>query len=654
MKLTLLNNILIFRIFYFIFVLIYSSSSFAQSPHSFKYQAVVRDANGAAISNSSVGVMINIYMDSCNGNNVYRETFVVTSNDYGLINLNVGEGQVISPTPIGALNWSSGSFFIETSIDLTGSGSNFQYMSCSQLLSVPYALYAENAGSSTPGPQGVTGPTGSGGSTGPTGPIGPPGATGLQGIQGATGPQGLPGVTGSVGLQGVTGPAGATGLQGPTGPPGATGSSATNHDWYGASTTSPAANINDDIYTNGNVGIGKNNPQTSLDVVGTATITNQTDGAVLLDLNSERNWQFKQLGTGAASSLELASINGGGNKNFVINTLGNVGVGTQTPQKKLDVSGNRADLLLKTTESSAMNGDVLSSILFYNDDMSSGATGKRIGSGIRYRAQDDYGRGQLEFTNSTTNPSSSWNDTPNYSDNTVTRMVIKYDGKIGMGTTSPARNLEIENNGSYVGLKIQNTDATSAWSILEKDNNMFTIFQDGENYHRLTIDSSGNVGIGTTTPAYKLHVYGRIKTSGITESSDERLKENINDLTASLEKVLQLRGVTYNWKDKNEYSSATQIGLIAQEVKKIIPELVDQDQQGLYSVQYSHLVPLLVEAIKELNTLLGQTQQNVLNLEDKVAENKEEIQQLNQVLLDIYGYLGIAPNENVKKDISKK
>ena len=118
--------------------------------------------------------------------------------------------------------------------------------------------------------------------------------------------------------------------------------------------------------------------------------------------------------------------------------------------------------------------------------------------------------------------------------------------------------------------------------------------------------------------------------------------------------MLQLRGVTYNWKDKNEYSSATQIGLIAQEVKKIIPELVDQDQQGLYTVQYSHLVPLLVEAIKELNTLLGQTQQNVLNLEDKVAENKEEIQQLNQVLLDIYGYLGIAPNENVKKDISKK
>ena len=89
-------------------------------------------------------------------------------------------------------------------------------------------------------------------------------------------------------------------------------------------------------------------------------------------------------------------------------------------------------------------------------------------------------------------------------------------------------------------------------------------------------------------------------------------------------------------------------------MKNIIPELVDQDQEGFYSVQYSHLVPLLVEAIKELNSLLDQTQNNVHNLEEKVANNQDEIQQLNQVLLDIYGHLGIAPNKNVKKDISKK
>ena len=633
-----------------LFIIVVFSTCFltAQSPHSFKYQAIIRDANGSAMINTSVGVMINLFQDSCNGNNIYRESFVVTSNNYGLINLNIGEGAQISPNSLGSINWATGPYFIETAIDLTGTGSNHQVMTCSQLLSVPYALYAETSGSSTPGPQGIqgeTGPTGLAGATGDAGPTGPTGATGQNGLVGPTGP------TGAIGQNGLVGPTGATGqngLIGPTGATGATGMPGSNHDWYEANLTSAPNDINDDIYTNGNVGVGKNNPQTSLDLVGTATITNQSDGGVLLDLNTERNWQFKQLGTGASTSLELVSVTGGGNKNFVINTLGNVGVGTQTPQKKLDISATRADLLLKTAQSSAQNGDVLSSILFYNDDMSSGASGKRIGSGIRYRAQDAYGKGQLEFTNGTTNPSSSWNDTPNYNDNTITRMVIKQDGKIGMGTSSPARNLEIENSGSYVGLKIDNSDASSAWSILEKDNNMFTIFQDVVGYHRFTIDSTGNVGIGTTSPNYKLHVYGRIKTSGITESSDERLKENISDLTNALEKVIQLRGVSYNWKDKANYSEKTQIGLIAQEVEKIIPELVDCDSQGYYAVQYTHLVPLLIEAVKELNNLISERDNEIDLIQSKLDKNSTDIDRLNRLVLDIYSQIGkSSPKNNV-------
>jgi len=76
-----------------------------------------------------------------------------------------------------------------------------------------------------------------------------------------------------------------------------------------------------------NVGIGTPVPSTLLDVNnGTLKVTNQSDGAVLLDLNTEHNWQFRQLGTGLASALELASVGGGGNKNFLINTLGYVGI----------------------------------------------------------------------------------------------------------------------------------------------------------------------------------------------------------------------------------------------------------------------------------------------------------------------------------------
>ena len=561
----------------------------------------------------------------------------------------------LSPQPFSAISWSTGLFFIETAIDLNGTGSNHQFMTCSQLLSVPFALYAESSGNSSPGP---TGPTGQIGSTGDTGDMGSTGSTGVTGDVGSTGATGLTGdigptgATGNTGLTGSIGVTGATGEIGATGPTGATGIDA---DWHVANTTNSPLNINDDLFTYGKVGIGENDPQTPLDVIGTATITNQTDGGVLLDLNTERNWQFKQLGTGPATSLELASIDGGANKNFVINTAGYVGVGTTSPQKKLDISATRPDILLKTTQSSATNGDVLSSILFYNDDMSTNASGKRVGSGIRYRAEDAYGKAQLEFTNGTTNPSATWNDTPNYSDNTITRMVIKHDGKIGMGTTSPARNLEIENSGSYVGLKIDNTDASSAWSILEKNNNMFTIFQDVAGYHRFTIDSTGNIGIGTTNPGYKLHVYGRIKTSGITESSDVRLKKDIIQLTNALEKIIQLRGVSYQWKDpkSQNYTNGTHLGLIAQEVNEIYPQLVDQDSEGYLSVQYSHLVPVLIEAIKELNSIILEKDSQINDLKSSVDYNSSEIKHLSTLILSMYPALGMDEKTPVQLNSSK-
>src|SRR6185503_2253938 len=102
-------------------------------------------------------------------------------------------------------------------------------------------------------------------------------------------------------------------------------------------------------YTSGNVGIGTSNPEYPLDVVGPARITSIGAGAVALNLNIERSWAFRQLGSGAGTALELASIGGGGNKNFVINTTGLVGIGTTSPQATLQVSGNNSHLRLHDT-----------------------------------------------------------------------------------------------------------------------------------------------------------------------------------------------------------------------------------------------------------------------------------------------------------------
>ena len=119
---------------------------------------------------------------------------------------------------------------------------------------------------------------------------------------------------------------------------------------------------------------------------------------------------------------------------------------------------------------------------------------------------------------------------------------------------------------------------------------------------------SGNVGIGLTNPTYKLHVNGAIRTLAINETSDVRMKKDISDISNSLEKILEMRGVTYNWRQEefpeSDFENGLQYGLIAQELEKIVPELVETDSEGWKSIEYSHLVPLLIEAIKEQQAII--------------------------------------------------
>jgi hypothetical protein len=108
--------------------------------------------------------------------------------------------------------------------------------------------------------------------------------------------------------------------------------------------------------------------------------------------------------------------------------------------------------------------------------------------------------------------------------------------------------------------------------------------------------TGGNVGIGTTAPEYKLHVTGDIYTSGeLISFSDQTLKTDIFTITDALEKVKNLRGVYYTNKETHDKS----IGVIAQEVKEVLPEVVKTGKK--LGVAYGNLVGLLIEAIKELN-----------------------------------------------------
>lgn len=113
---------------------------FAQAPQKMSYQSVIRKTDGSLVVNTSVGIKISILQGSASGTAVYVETQTTTTNANGLATLAIGGGTPVTGTFAG-INWASGTYFIKTETDPVG-GTNYTISGTSQLLSVPYALYA--------------------------------------------------------------------------------------------------------------------------------------------------------------------------------------------------------------------------------------------------------------------------------------------------------------------------------------------------------------------------------------------------------------------------------------------------------------------------------------------------------------------------------
>lgn len=126
-----------------IIILLSSSLVIAQSSLGFKYQAVARDNEGEPYVNKIVSLRVSIIEESFNGNSVYVEVHEYTTNEYGLINIVIGEGESQSGN-FKDIDWSSNEFFLKTELDLENTGS-YVYLGSSQLLSVPFAKHAETA-----------------------------------------------------------------------------------------------------------------------------------------------------------------------------------------------------------------------------------------------------------------------------------------------------------------------------------------------------------------------------------------------------------------------------------------------------------------------------------------------------------------------------
>ncbi|HTF81138.1 MAG TPA: tail fiber protein [Cytophagales bacterium] len=129
--------------------LCYISTVYAQSPEAFKYQTVIRNAAGQILANQKVSLRLSILQSTSAGSPAYVETHSPTTNEFGLVNLEIGKGTAVTGN-MANIAWGSNAFFLKTEIDLAG-GTAYVWFGTSQLLSVPYALYAKTAGNAFSG-----------------------------------------------------------------------------------------------------------------------------------------------------------------------------------------------------------------------------------------------------------------------------------------------------------------------------------------------------------------------------------------------------------------------------------------------------------------------------------------------------------------------
>lgn len=115
----------------------------AQTPEKLSYQAIVRSANNELLQNKLVGMQISILKSSITGVPIYSETHQPITNDNGLVTLEIGKGTVVNGI-FNTIDWANGPYFLRTQTDING-GSNYTITGTSELLSVPFALYAKRA-----------------------------------------------------------------------------------------------------------------------------------------------------------------------------------------------------------------------------------------------------------------------------------------------------------------------------------------------------------------------------------------------------------------------------------------------------------------------------------------------------------------------------
>jgi hypothetical protein len=384
----------------------------------------------------------------------------------------------------------------------------------------------------------------------------------------------------------------------------------------------------DAIYVDdkGNVGIGTTNPKSLFHVSNNTDsaemrITGQDNTAgkgpvlSLMEYHPSQDYGFKFWLDGSQNQLYVEGIANGVSKgkHLTINRdNGNIGIGTTSPEAKLHVAGG--DIVLGDDKIQNTNGR--SVYLAGHVFLTPWGTGDV--AYLQARRGDNSGDTELQFRTS-------------FIGNVVEAMRITSLGEVGIGTTAPKATLHVKGrqiwidgaNGASPSV-VWAEDGHEKWYITTTGiHSDLEINKFGGGAALRLAYNTGNLGIGKTSPQYKLDVAGSVAGQGpYINLSDRRLKKNIHTLSHALDKVMQLRGVDFEWR-RDEYpdmnlSEGKQIGFVAQEIQQVLPEVVKESGDGEYSVAYGQVVPVLVEAIKEQQKIIEELRTRIQRMESSL------------------------------------
>ena len=329
------------------------------------------------------------------------------------------------------------------------------------------------------------------------------------------------------------------------------------------------------VRSNGQVGIGTNAPDRAVTVLGpTDTFINvkANNGLQELLLGADGDGAV----VSAATNHDLLLRAGGNSTKVWVKASGAVGIGTNLPDRKVTIS-DAANCYLNVLA----NGGAQQVLL--------GADGN---GGI---------------VSTMTN-----HDLVLRSGGNATRVWIKADGKIGIGTSVPDRALTVSGpGGAYINARADDGSAEvllgadGGGGIVSTMSNQDLQLRAGANNTRVWVKANGRVGIGTSAPAQILDVVGNARKSVGGDRwqfvSDARLKTNVAPVTGALRRLLELRGVTFDWRDPPEgTTTGPHLGFIAQDVEPVFPEWVSEGEDGRKCLNISGFEAVLIEALREV------------------------------------------------------